>query len=194
MLRTPFSPGRVQERNHRQALPFHLSLKAVAANLLPMAIRLQIAHVEVIASVSCPFERQLPAVHLAAVHEWGVAERAPPCDDRRFPQAVLNNVVKRQDARLIGFGNPILAHAQHTIVAVQKVRLPRQYEMRLTERNNCYGETASLLRLLSDQRRCRHQDQTDDSKPHSITHIDSSQTVFSCSILGFSECRQPGPP
>src|SRR5258708_34942222 len=107
-------------------------------------------HVEVISSIPCPFERQLPAVHLAAVNEGSIAERAPSSDDRCFPQIVLDNVMKSQDARLVRFGNSIFTHANYAIVALQKVRLRCWNEVRIAERHNWHGETALLLLLLRD--------------------------------------------
>src|ERR1700722_16206849 len=118
MLLMPLSPGRVQEGNQCQALPFHLSLKAVAADLLPTTVCLQILHEEVIAPISCPFQCQFLAVHFAAVDERSIAEGAPSRDDWRFSQSVLDNVVKSQDARLVRFGNPIFAHANYAILAL----------------------------------------------------------------------------
>src|SRR6266704_3303449 len=82
-------------------------------------------------------------------------------------------MVKRQDARLMSLGNSILAHADDTIIAPQKIRLRCWNEVRLTERNKRHGGAIFVLRLLPCQRHCCRQDQSDNSKPRSVIHISS---------------------
>src|ERR1700737_2112574 len=162
MLLMPLAPGCVQERNHRQTFPLHRPLKAVTPDLLPVAASLRVEHKEIVSSIAGPLERQLLAIHVASVYQWRVAERTPSRDDWHILQTVLNDVMKRQHARLIGFGNSVLAHSHHAIVAIQKVRLRRWNEVRLAERNKRHGGTGFLL---SGQGCCGHQNEPDDL-PH----------------------------
>src|SRR5882757_3476190 len=52
MQPAPLSPCRQQERHHRQALALHRALKAIAADLLPVAASLAVAHIKVVAAIS----------------------------------------------------------------------------------------------------------------------------------------------